>query len=418
MNISEYIYSQVKPLNCILEGGASGHMKHIIDYDELTLDNLKGIIYSLFGGRIEKMTEKIDGTNIQASMNNAGEVIFVRNNGDLQSERGGMSIEDMVEKWASNERVQRTFVESGRTLERVFAKLGAKFFNPDPETRLFLNCECMIAGTTNIMPYISSKVNVHDIWIYKMVNNKWEHTETTKDGLSDIEDAMSDIDGAQITPEVIVKVTEEGAKIRDAYFRELNKLFKDAKLKNNNTIEDYKKYRYNEWLESNAKWILDNEYGSGVIYDRYFKGVKNGDCAMNNLKKMYSDSVDDLKWLDSEGYKEMLKYTTEPLDIVFLRLGNDIISLCQGFINDTGKEAVIDELKRNLEQTVEEIESSPDTKEATKTKLLNQLNRLSSLDNKINAAEGIVFTYKGRLMKCTGAFAPLNQILGSLKFNR
>ena len=30
--------------------------------------------------------------------------------------------------------------------------------------------------------------------------------------------------------------------------------------------------------------------------------------------------------------------------------------------------------------------------------------------------EGIVFKYKGKVYKFTGAFAPINQILGSLKF--
>ena len=31
-------------------------------------------------------------------------------------------------------------------------------------------------------------------------------------------------------------------------------------------------------------------------------------------------------------------------------------------------------------------------------------------------SEGLVFKYKGKIYKFTGAFAPINQILGSLKF--
>ena len=122
--------------------------------------------------------------------------------------------------------------------------------------------------------------------------------------------------------------------------------------------------------------------------------------------------------METIGGKEVVKYAIEPLDIIFLKLGNDIISLCQGFINDAGKNVVISELERELKQTVADIQNDPNTKESSKTKLLNQLNRLAALDDKINAAEGIVFTYKGRLMKCTGSFAPINQILGSLKYNK
>ncbi len=46
-------------------------------------------------------------------------------------------------------------------------------------------------------------------------------------------------------------------------------------------------------------------------------------------------------------------------------------------------------------------------------KIETQLQRLQSLGNKYNSAEGIVFKYKGKLMKLTGSFACINQILGT-----
>ena len=52
----------------IIEGGASGHMKHPYDYTDFTLRDIKGLIRNLFSGKIEDITEKIDGTNIQATM--------------------------------------------------------------------------------------------------------------------------------------------------------------------------------------------------------------------------------------------------------------------------------------------------------------------------------------------------------------
>jgi hypothetical protein len=45
------------------------------------------------------------------------------------------------------------------------------------------------------------------------------------------------------------------------------------------------------------------------------------------------------------------------------------------------------------------------------------LNALGGFD-KIVPNEGIVFTYKGATYKLTGAFAPLNQILGIFTFSR
>ena len=53
-------------------------------------------------------------------------------------------------------------------------------------------------------------------------------------------------------------------------------------------------------------------------------------------------------------------------------------------------------------------------------KLKIELQRLNSLGgfDKIVPNEGLVFVYNGNTYKLTGAFAPLNQILGIFKFSR
>ena len=51
-------------------------------------------------------------------------------------------------------------------------------------------------------------------------------------------------------------------------------------------------------------------------------------------------------------------------------------------------------------------------------KLKLQIQKLQKIGGmkSIVPTEGIVFKYKGKVYKFTGAFAPINQILGSLKF--
>ena len=46
---------------------------------------------------------------------------------------------------------------------------------------------------------------------------------------------------------------------------------------------------------------------------------------------------------------------------------------------------------------------------------IEKLEAIGGLDA-IVPSEGVVFKYKGKTYKFTGAFAPINQILGSLKF--
>ena len=51
-------------------------------------------------------------------------------------------------------------------------------------------------------------------------------------------------------------------------------------------------------------------------------------------------------------------------------------------------------------------------------KLKTQIEKLEAIGglNSIVPSEGLVFKYKGNIYKFTGAFAPINQIVGSLKF--
>ena len=190
ISLSEYIL--------IKEGGMAHHMAHIIDETDFTCQDLLNLIDDLFGGKITTATEKLDGTNIQASMNDKGEVIFIRNKGDLNSERGGMTIQDMVEKWKDKPATQKTFVSAGKTIEKIFKKIGGKFFNPEPSTRLLVNCECIVAGTTNIMYYDYDQVDFHNIWVYKKSGDEWHKDKVTKDGLDIIEKSIEKDDKAKL----------------------------------------------------------------------------------------------------------------------------------------------------------------------------------------------------------------------------
>lgn len=410
MNLSEYI-RLIKNNIIITEGGASGHLAHITDYTDMTLDDLKALLYSLFNGQIEDITEKIDGTNIQAGMNGDGEVIFIRNNGDLQSERGGMSVEDMARKWAGNTHTQKVFVESGKILEKVFSKLGADFFNPDENTRIFCNCECMTEGTTNIMPYVSSKVFIHDLWIYeKDEEGKWRHTETSKEDLPDIDAILDKADGAEVTPLVAIRATKESRAALNSFFEELSAAWAKYDLGQKDTIEDYKRKRFDAYCTEHEDWIYDAD-GVQALFERIVNDNKS--YRINDLKKLYKDNPDDLKRVDADA-KKIRDWVGEDLDDIMLRIGNKVLRICHGFVNSNNADEIDNILRDNLRQTIKDIEDTGD--EDTINKLFRQLKRLGK--EPLNPEEGIVFRYNGRIMKVTGSFAPLNQILGSLKYKK
>ena len=79
-------------------------------------------------------------------------------------------------------------------------------------------------------------------------------------------------------------------------------------------------------------------------------------------------------------------------------------------------EKIISFIPANYEVLV--IENSLNQKVKKLEKLKIQIEKLEAIggSSSIVPSEGLVFKYKGDIYKFTGAFAPVNQILGSLKF--
>lgn len=393
------------------EGGAAGHMKHIYDYTDLTLRDIKGIIRNLFSGKIEDVTEKLDGMNIQCTMNNNGNVVFIRNKGDLNSATGGMSVNDMADKWAGKEHIANTYLNAADVITKVFNKIGKKFFNPNANTKIVANCECISEGKTNIIMYAKAQVYFHNLWIYTREDkdSKWEKSEVTTDGLSVLNKACSDIDGAQLTPKVIIKVTDKSNDLLTKYIKEIDSIFKDSGCSEKDTIDDYRYQRFCDLCDAKYKWITSDEKGMDALFDRWFNDDKS--TKLTVLKKIYKDYLDELTNISE---KSVVYECMKPLDKFFSSLGNSIISLCDNIVNAGIENEVVEDLSNDLEVVVNQIRSSGS--DEVKDKLIMQLGRLSELGNQINATEGIVFRYGDKLMKCTGSFASINQIM-NLKYS-
>lgn len=394
LSLQRYIY--------LFEGGQAGHMAHPFDYTDFSANDLIDLVDSLFKGKIENLKEKLDGFNIMATMNNDGEVVFVRNNSNLNSEKGGMSIDDMVEKWAEHEHQKKVFVQSGEIITKIFNKLGKDFFNPDPTHRKLINCECIVAGKTNIMPYATDKVAFHGYKIYELVDGKYKEVEDVEGHVDDVYKAAEGIDAAKPRPNLVIKSAEEGIKFAEKFTKAISKLWEDEGLKPDASIEEWKKIRYKKFA---PEWCKDD--------DDIFNRMCNDDKSVKatELKKRYPEHKDDIALLDKDLRKEVVGNIMEPMDNLFLAIGNELIDLLDGFVNSGAKDEIIKSLKADLESTVEEVEKSDSVK--AKDKLEKSLNRLKALGDKYNAAEGVVIMYKGRRLKMTGSFAPMNQALGT-----
>jgi hypothetical protein len=149
-----------------------------------------------------------------------------------------------------------------------------------------------------------------------------------------------------------------------------------------------------------------NEYVK-EIFNRWFNNDKS--FKVTEFKKVYPDHYEDVK--GEKFCKSYISEVMKPLDNLFLSIGNELIDLLDGFTNKDSHNKVIDTLKHDMEETIALVNQSGSTE--IQDKVEKNLNRLQALGDKYNSAEGVVFMYKGRLMKMTGSFAVVNQILGT-----
>lgn len=385
----------------INEGGAAGHMAHPFEYTDFIGNDLLQLVNDLFSGKVETMKEKLDGFNISATMNNDGEVVFIRNKSNLNSEKGGMTVDDMIEKWAEREHQKKVFKLSGEIIESVFKKLGKDYFNPDNETRKIINCECIIAGKTNIMPYAADRVAFHGYYIYKLRDGKWELEEDVEGHVDDLYKAAEGMDSAKPRPNLVIKSVADANKFAERFKAEVKKLFASEELDLSASIEEWKMKRFEkikpEWLDKDVDKIFNRWFN----LDKSFKA--------SELKKLYPDHYDDVK--SDKFAKQYIKKVMQPLDNLFLAIGNELISILDGFINSGAHSEVTTELDNDMKEVVELVKKEGSTE--IQDEVERNMQRLQTLNNKLNSAEGIVFTFKGRRMKLTGSFACVNQILGA-----
>ena len=337
-------------------------------------------------------------------MNEEGDVVFIRNNSNLNSEKGGMTIEDMVEKWADKEHQKKVFTEAGNIITTIFKRLGKDFFNLDNNVRKVINCECIIQGKTNIMMYAKDRVAFHGYKLYqKQEDGKYKEIDDVEGHVEEIYDIAKDIDAAKPRKDLIIRSIEEANKLCKKFIKDINDLFDLEDLSNNATIDDWKQARFKkikpDYLE------IDNNFYK--LYNRWFNGDKSFKAI--DIKKIWPDHYNELK--DDKYAKKYIQDVMKPLDNLFLSIGNSFIDLLDGFTNDEQKNSTIDDLSNQMQEVVDTIGKTGT--DDVKSKIDYQLQRLEKLGNKINHAEGIVFIYKGRRMKLTGSFAAINAIIGT-----
>jgi hypothetical protein len=160
---------------------------------------------------------------------------------------------------------------------------------------------------------------------------------------------------------------------------------------------------------------VDDETKEKLI-NRWVDGDKS--VNLRELKKLMSEK-------DLEKFVEMDKNAGQnykdfarPLDLLFLKLGGVVLKNVTGFLAANPDDSV-NNMTKEVNDLVKDIRSDKSADPKLLKKLDQQLARMDAIGwDKIAPLEGLVFKYNDGVFKLTGQFAPMNQILGSIKFSR
>ena len=395
----------------LLEGGAYGHMAHPFDIEMgLTFGDLKQIVVRALNGDLELAREKTDGQALAISWVN-GRLVAARNKSHLKNKgEGAMTIGQVADKFAGRGGLTDAYNFAMKDLSKAIGALSEpqrkKIFK---DGACFMNLEVIYPTSVNVIPYNQPLLVFHGTFEYDKEGNI----------IGENQQAASILGGMikQVNAHVQSKYTIQGppmqklpksehlSKLQGKYISMIGKLQSEFGLKDSDGVADYHQAWWTKFVEKGAK-KLDTQEKIGLVKRWAF-----------NDKSFRINTIQDTKlraWaeqIDKQDQQKISKQNLMRFEEIFLGVGAEVLSFMSSVLT-ANPESAKRQMVARLESTIQQVKASGDPKKIEKLKL--ELQRLEALGGfeKIVPNEGIVFVYGGNTYKLTGAFAPLNQILG------
>ena len=407
----------------LTEGGAAGHMAHPWDDHGLTFNDMKEIVSRALEGRLDieaAVTEKTDGQNIQVTWKN-GQIGFARNKGTVINP---MSVQEIQDKFGGRGPISDAFGNAAEDLAEAFSRVPQDKLNQIFKNgRVFANMEIIYPATRNVIAYEVAVLQFHNLVEYDEQGNVVE-TDLTGGGALQgiIQDANAHLQKTfSFIPPQKIKIgrISNFEDQQAAFFNEIDQLQKRFNLKDTDRVTEYHRAWWRDVIKAQADkmgYDIPENILNALIYRWAFFDKSE---SMTSLKKQITNP-EFLNWVqefDKNEFKRYYKQNMEPFETIFLRLGAVALKNAENFLAANPSNTV-QQIKQEIAELTKELQNNPNPATISKLELeLKRIERLGGFDA-IVPSEGVVFTYRGNTYKLTGAFAPVNQILGVLKYAR
>jgi hypothetical protein len=379
-------------------GGIAGHISHLHEDYDLTLNELIDIVKGVTDGSIEAY-EKFDGINVVLTWSKKLGLRFARSKADVLA--GGMGRVELAEKFAGRPGVYDAFIEGFDVLEMALHTVPDKEqFFADGER--WMSAELCSTKNVNVIQYDTDMIVFHD---FPTFNGHCERIRLSPLWTPIMVELMPmSVDGWVIIGHKQVVISDWTGDIVDAFVEEVEGVAEDVGTPDA-PLSDVYTHAFNTFFGH----MLGSDNVDTVTAVAH--KVLGCDDAMHlrDLNKLLSVADRHIvrQWLDDGSAKRRCLGVID--DIITTTAMQMLKPVCSTMINTrTSHVERTRRLRKRLERTLDVADPVVDREHV----------RLGDISNANAFIEGVVFAYKGKQYKLTGAFAPTNRILGVERFKR
>lgn len=401
----------------LLEGGLVGHLQHLYDNKDLTFKEIKTILRKASTGRLEKVSEKMDGMNLVFSYDLSQNTVKVTRGSDIKA--GGMDAAALAAKFAGRGSVEEAFTTAFKVLEGAIGALPVKAKQKvfGPSANRWYSMEIVYTKNPNVINYDSNNLVFHGWPVFK--RDKTGNVGMSEDEVGGVDiltqyiDRMQkavDTSGWRVRGPSVVRMRDlsNGSIYQDTVAK-IDEAMSDAGVSDSSTMGTYLTVLLKEDL---AALKLPPKTEKMVV--ARCLGLEGAPTVVD-IKKNLSKEDQGKVSAFVKNSPVLLKGYVRPIELAINDFAVEVLKgLGSTLIDDSGKE--VDRLRGEVQNAVSAIESSGD--ETAMSILAQQMAKLKSVENITSPMEGVVFIYKGNAYKFTGSFAAANQILGLFKYGR
>ena len=401
-------------------GGVAGHMTHPFEDMDLTFGDLKQMITTGLSGQITvegSPTEKLDGQNLFVTFKQ-GKLYAARNKTDIKN--GGMDYHAIKTKFSGRGAIEESFTKAFEDLESAIQSLTDR-----QQKRIFgdgsiwMNLEIVYPKSANVIDYDGAFIVFHGSTEYSPSGEKIEDRPENARILGGMikqvnTDTQSSFNIRQ-PKKIVVKKSKNFAKKRGYFINEITKLQRQMKCTDNDTLGTWHIRKWKQFIKSTVSGIggqIDKISTEGLAKRWAFFDKK---FALNSTNIPDTTTLSWAKSFDKSESVEKMKEIMRPFEFLILRFGAEVLKNVMDVMSlDPSKTS--QKIKNDVKIAIDKLTTSNNPYDIKV--LQTQLKRIEAAGGieSIVPLEGIVFKFGGKIYKLTGAFAPINQLLGYFRY--